>query len=106
MKKTSKQSVSRGPVDVRAAVQSARRYAANWFPPLKPADFSLEEVKLSRSGGTFAITLGMPNLARIPKNPAIAKLFQSASPPMIYKLFTVKRSDGEVLSMEIREPTA
>jgi len=84
---------------VQDAVESAARFARNVLGNERTAGLQLEEVDLGRHNDRDAwhITLSMfrPSpFASVTPNPRA---------PRDYKIFTVDKETGEVLSMKIRE---
>ena len=83
-------------VSIKQATNSAREFAANLLEPSQYNNLRLEEVESSAVDGNpvWLITLSMPD-----PDPAAMVMGGRRA----YKIFTVQKEDGEVLSMKIRE---
>ena len=96
---------SKPTVDVRAAVQRSRQYALDLFVGLTPDQISLEEVLQSEDAASWLVTLGLPgSLRKTSKSPMSQFNSVLVGTEPIFKQFTVRKRDGEVLGMTIRLP--
>ena len=91
-------------IDVRDAVQRSRQYAIDLFPGLAPDDISLEEVRQSEDETCWLVTLGLPGSLRHTKKTPLSQFNSVFGADPIFKQFMVRKRDGQVLGMEIRQP--
>ena len=89
-------------VSIKEATSNAAAFAREALGPERTEDIRLEEVEsttVNDDNDTWLITLSMI----IPGGPAGSFSAVLASGRREYKSFTVSKSDGEVMSMKIRE---
>jgi hypothetical protein len=92
---------------IKEAVRNASAFALETLGPERAAGLLLEEVESAAIGGEDAwlITLSMI-LPQIAAGGVSAYLNAFAEPKRDYKIFTVLKMNGEVISMKIRELAA
>jgi hypothetical protein len=88
---------------IKQATERAIQFALDALGPGRTNDQRLEEVESGMVGGedVWFITLSMVDFD-VPEN-SVGALLTSLHPKRDYKVFTVRKKDGEVLSMKIRE---
>jgi hypothetical protein len=89
-------------VSIKQAVENAMAFARATLGPERTAGARLEEVESTILGGKnfWLITLSMLSPDDVP-SPIAAAI--GVKGKREYKSFTVRKSDGEVMSMKIRE---
>jgi len=87
-------------IDVKEAVQQAKRYLTEIFSGEQPQLLRLEEVELSQDESTWRVTLSF-----VPGNApgALAAALGVPSGSRDYKMVTVRATDGQVQSVKIRQ---
>ena len=82
-------------VSVKQATAAARAFARDVLEPDQAGDLRLEEVESGIVNGSDAwlITLSMPQ----------AQFVSALTGRRDYKTFTVRKEDGDIVSMKIRE---
>ncbi len=86
--------------DIESAVISATTFAAEAYPDGRVKDPLLEEIELSDDGRLWLVTLSWVDPDR--QNAFLVSLGPGAG-KRTFKVFSVERETGEVLSMKIRE---
>lgn len=92
-------------VDIKAAVANAIAFARNSLGPERTMNIRLEEIESSIMDGraVWLVTLSNALLDEGPLAPLrAAGVALGADTAREYKVFTVSKDDGEVLSMKIR----
>jgi hypothetical protein len=93
-------------VDIKTAVATAIEYAKDSLGPERTQHIRLEETESSRVNGddVWLITLSMALKDEGPLSALRSSMVDvlGANPAREYKVFTVAKSSGEVLSMKIR----
>lgn len=87
-------------VSIRAASEKAATFAEAALGPNRTKGLRLEEVESSVAGGedVWLITLSM-----VDSEMDVLEGFPAALRKRVYKTFAVRKSDGDVISMKIRE---
>ena len=91
-------------IDVRDAVQRSRQYAIDLYSGLAPDEISLEEVRQSEDESCWLVTLGLPGSLRHARKSPMFQINSVFGADPIFKQFKVRKRDGQVLGMEIRQP--
>jgi len=92
-------------VDIKAAVANAIQFAKNSLGSERTMDIRLEEIESSIVAGrpVWLVTLSSAMIDESPLAPIrLAAGLLGADTAREYKVFTVAKDDGEVLSMKIR----
>jgi len=89
-------------VSIKQAFANAAEFAASVFEPERLTDLRLEEVETAEVSGADAWLITM-SMVRPGLMSALAALNNPKGLPRDYKVFTVRKDTGEVLSMKIRE---
>jgi len=87
-------------MDMKEAVKVAKDYIQQLLVDEKISDLGLEEIEQNPRSGTWNITLGFSRPWDSRNNIA---LLGGAAPRRTYWTLQVRESDGEVLSVRIRE---
>lgn len=90
-------------MDARTAVKAAKDYLQNLLADEGPYNIGLEELEFDDVSGTWLVTLGFSRPWNSTRN-ALTALTGDAAPRRVYRILTVRASDGEVLSFKRREP--
>ncbi len=88
-------------IDVKQAVQTAIHYVSDLYQQGSISDLALEEVELSNDEQYWYITLGFTRQIQEPTGLRLTPFSKQAQ--RVYKVVTVRASDGVATSMKIRE---
>ncbi len=83
-------------MDVKQAALTAREYLTSIIG-IQPDKITIEEVETSQDGNCWIITLGY----YLPREAIVTPFYLETRKE--YKVFKIKKSDGEVISMKIRK---
>lgn len=90
-------------VDVKAAVAAAMEFARSSLGPERTSGLRLEEIESSRVDANEVWLITLSNIDVESMGPLrVAAAALGADAAREYKVFTVEKSSGEVLSMKIR----
>jgi hypothetical protein len=89
-------------VSIKQAFVNAAEFAASVLEPARLTDLRLEEVETAEVGGADVWLITMSMVRPSPLSP-LAALNDFKGFPRDYKIFTIRKDTGEVLSMKIRE---
>ena len=87
-------------MDIKDAVRNAMAFATESLGPQRTADLRLEEIESSTVDGSAVWLVTLSNA--LPPNPSSLRAAMGADAGREYKVYTVSKETGEVLSMKIR----
>jgi hypothetical protein len=87
-------------MEIMEAVRNAEAFATESLGPQRTADLRLEEIESSTVGESAVWLVTLSNA--LPPNPSSLRAAMGADPDREYKVYTVAKETGEVLSMKIR----
>lgn len=91
-------------IDVKQAVQIAMNYVIDLYQQENIFDLALEEVELSDDEQYWYITIGFTRQVQEPTDLLLAPFRKQTE--RVYKVVTVRASDGVATSMKIRQLAA
>jgi hypothetical protein len=92
-------------MDVREAVKRAKTYVAEVFEDDKVTNLGLEEIEYDENSGAWNVTLGFSrSWDTTPQNPLSVITGADNRLRRTYRVVRVRDTDGEVLSVKLREP--
>jgi hypothetical protein len=90
-------------MDIKDAVRNAIAFASESLGPERTANIRLEEIESSTVDDRPVWLITLSNASQEPLDSIIRRgLMAGADPEREYKIFTVTKDNGEVLSMKIR----
>jgi len=88
-------------VDVKAAVDNAKRWLVDVLQNEGVSNVGLEEVEFDREHGIWLITLGFSRPWNTVRN-VLTQISGEPAPRRAYRIIAVKEPNGEILSMKRR----
>ena len=90
-------------MDVKEAVQTAKKYVAELFTDETIADVGLEEVEFNNTSNSWEVTIGF---SRPWQTNILAAALSNRHPTRSYKLVCINDDSGKVISLTDRVLTA
>ena len=90
-------------MDVKEAVQTAKKYVAELFTDETIANIGLEEVEFNSTSNNWEVTIGF---SRPWQKNSLATALGNQPPARSYKLLCINDDDGHVMSLTDRVLTA
>jgi hypothetical protein len=88
-------------MDVKQAVELAKKTFLEIFAEDHPVNLGLEEIEFDESSGTWQITLGFSR--PWDKSNPLASAIASINPPRSYKIVKISDESGKLMSIKNRE---
>lgn len=91
-------------IDIKSAVQAARKHALELFEPESLPNLALEEITFDESQGQWLVTLGFDSPHKITRKTNGSNLFPTVEEQTQreYKRFHIDATDGHLVSMTMR----
>lgn len=89
------------PIDVKEAVQAAKRFATTIFEPEELSGLGLEAVELSSDRRHWLVTLGFSRPSLYSKSPLSSIVQSKVQNAREYRVFKVDAVSGEVLGFQL-----